>query len=429
MTTENETSTVAELRSDTGSTVMDKQMMVKWQLDSTAEAKVSERDKLILLAELAVNGGRSELVALCEAITRDVFFRVMRYIPNIMDAEDVSQNILVRVCENISGLKKPPAFGNWLSAIIKNEINRFRGKRAIRNPAVDIDEYIATEAHATLIEDDVEFLPSEYVIRQEERKVVMSLVDKLPERQLEAILLHYFEGLSISETAQQMAVTQPAVSRYLSLAKKKVKTELHRYSEKTGGKHYMASIATGALIMQVMHNEAALLPGVSKVFIEQAVNAGLAKGASSKAAYLMSTTNMRDLAIGAALVLSACAVVFCCWVGSQVFETVRNSQTVAAVTTTGEILFTDINMNTTTINPTQAKVWASNGRGDLTALSWWITKKSSNSIIHSGEGGDVNDALAGMCEAGEFGEYTLFLSMEDAEGATYTLQRQFWIVG
>jgi len=406
---------------------MDKQLMVKWQLDNTAEAKVSEREKLIQLAELAVHGGRNELVALCEAITRDVFFRVMRYVPNNMDAEDVSQNILVRVCENISGLKKPAAFGNWLSAIIKNEIIRFRGKKTARGPAVNIDEYIATDAYDALIEDDVEFLPSEYVIREEERKVVMSLVDKLPERQLEAILLHYFEGLSITETAQQMEVTQPAVSRYLALAKKKVRSELHRHSEKTGGKHYMASIATGALIMQVMHNEAALLPGVSKVFIEQAVNAGLARSAASKAAYLMSTTNMRDLAIGAALVLSACAVVFCCWVGSQVIETVRKSQVVAAVATNGEILFTDINMNNTTMNPTQARVWASNGRGELNALHWWITGANSGAVIHSGEGGNADAALAGMCEAGEAGEYTLFLSMEDAEGATYTLQRQFRI--
>jgi len=406
---------------------MDKQLMVKWQLDNTAEVRVSERDKLIHLAELAVHGGRTELVTLCEAITRDVFFRVMRYIPNNMDAEDVAQNILVRVCENISGLKKPAAFGNWLSAIIKNEINRFHGKRTIHGTAVNIDEYIATDAHDTLVEDDVDFLPSEYVIREEERKVVMSLVDKLPERQLEAILLHYFEGLSITETAQQMEVTQPAVSRYLALAKKKVKTELNRYSKKTGGKHYLASIATGALIMQVMHNEATLLPGVSKVFIEQAVSEGLAKSAASKAAYLMSTSNMRGLAIGAALVLSACAIIFCCWVGSHFVETVRNSRVVAPVNTEGEIIFTDKNMNNTTVNPTQAEVWAKNIRGELKALSWWITKTSSKAIIHNGEGGYVNDTLASMYESGEVGEYTLFLSMEDAEGATYTLQRQFWI--
>jgi len=226
-----------------------------------------------------------------------------------------------------------------------------------------------------------------------------------------------------------MEVTQPAVSRYLALAKKKVKTELHRYSEKTGGKHYMASIATGALIMQVMHNEATLLPGVSKVFIEQAVEAGLAMGAITKAAHLKATTSMRDLAIGTIMVLSACAVIFCCWVGSQFVDSVRNTRIIAPINTDGEIIFTDENMKNTIINPVQVEVWANNGRGVLTALNWWITKAGQTDIIYSGEGGNADDTLALLSREGEVGEYTLFLSMEDAEGATYTLQRDFLIVG
>jgi len=400
---------------------MGRQIMADWQPENAEIIKVSDKEKLLQLAESAVNGGRDELVALCEAITRDVLFRVMRWIPNHMDAEDVSQNVLIRICESIHGLKNTDAFGAWLNTIIKNEINRHYSKNSQRGAVVSIDDYFDTAIPDTLVEEDVESLPSEYVIREEERKVIMSMVDKLPERQLEAVLLHYFEGMSTTQTAEAMGVTQPAVSRYLYLAKKKVKTEIDRHIDKTKSMQNFSYMAIGPLIMQVMQEEAAMLQGISRVFIEFIVDAGMIKGNALNAVRTRRGINIRDLAKGLTLTMSAVAVIFGSWITSQFTGQIE------PIATKGEIIFSDSNMNPVTINPVHFNAWARNERGELIVLRWSITRVGNADILYSGEGVNAEVALTELTENGYVGEYILFLSLEDDAGSTYTMHKQFWV--
>jgi len=346
----------------------------------------------------------------------------MRWIPDRLDAEDVSQNILIRVCENITGLKKPEAFGGWLNAIIKNEINRHYRVSSYRGSVVSIDEYFDAVSPGALIEEDIEYLPSEYVLREEERRVIMSLVDKLPERQLEAVLLHYFEGMSITETAEAMNVTQPAVSRYLTLAKEKVKAEIQRHAVKKNAVPDLSTMAVGSLLTQAMWDEAATLPYMNRVFVERVVDIGLSKSGLAKAARKVSGRFAQDLAIGTALVMLAVTAVIGFWLSGRFTETEA-----APVATEGKIIFTDADMSPVTVNPVHLDAWARNSRGELTAQRWWITRSDSEEMLSSGKALDADDVLEKMIGDGEVGQYTLYLIVKDAAGCTYTLHKQFWI--
>jgi len=400
---------------------MGRQVMAEWQPENAEVIRISDKDKLVRLAESAARGGREELVALCEAITRDVLFRVMRWIPNHMDAEDVSQNVLIRICESIHSLKNTEAFGGWLNTIIKNEINRHYSRNPQRGTLVSIDDYFDAAVPETLIEEDVESLPSEYVIREEERKVIMSMVDKLPERQLEAVLLHYFEGMSTTQTAEAMGVTQPAVSRYLYLAKKKVKNEIDRHIDKTKTMQNFSYMAIGPLMIQAMHEEAAVLHGMSRVFVESIVDAGIAKSHALNVVRRRNILNIRDLAKGFTLTMSAVAVVFSTWVSSQFIGTTE------PIDTKGEIIFSDRNMNPVTVNPVHFEAWARNDRGELSVLRWSITGAGVEGVLYSGEGVNAEAALTELTENCYVGEYTLYLSLKDDAGSTYTMQKKFWI--
>ena len=404
---------------------MNEQVVTKWQPEPEKSAEIilsSDNDMLLRLAEAAVHGGREDLVALCDHIARSVLFRIMRYIPNRMDAEDVSQNVLVRVCRSISGLKNPELFRSWLNIIIRNEIHRHYGESPFRGNIVSFDTFIESTLKEPIVEDD-ECLPSEYILREEERKAIMSFVDKLPERQLEAILLHYFDGLSITETAEQMGISQPAVSRYLSLARQKVKMEIQQHAEQTGNMKNFEFTAIGPLVALALKDEAAMLQDLGAELIARAVDAGTGKAVATRSAYEKTSAHLRNLAAVITFSLLVVAVIIAVWLTYQL----SNTWYVYPVITEGKIIFMDGNMNQVTENPVSIKAWARNDRGELSVLQWWITRADADVILYSGEGGDVAGTFAKMIGAGEFGDYTLYISMGDAAGSTYKLYKQFRI--
>jgi len=401
---------------------MNSQLAVKRHPEKLDIETGTGKTTLCELAEYAVYGGREELVALCETISRDVLFRVMRWISNRQDAEDISQIVLLRICENIYKLKKPTAFRSWMNSIIKNEINRYYRNNSKNTNTVSIDEYYDIAGSDALVEDDVESLPSEYVLREEERRLVMSLVDKLPKRQLEATLLHYFDGMSITEVAEVMNVTQPAVSRYLSLAKDKVKTELYAHSGRSSLIYSVAFNAAGPLMAQAMIDEASMLPYMGIKTVEHVVAKGLSISQTATPEDPISNVLVRKLTIISTIALAVAAIIFSFWVANQL-----SHRGFRPVQTEGEIIFTDSQKNPVTVNPSHIVAWAKNERGVLSASHWWITEKGSEVIVDSGDGADADEALTRMLSRGLFGEFMLYFSMKDEAGSSYTLQRQFWV--
>ena len=74
--------------------------------------------------------------------------------------------------------------------------------------------------------EDESRLPDQFASSAEYRKTVMTAIDKLPLRQKEAILLHYYDRLDFSEIAEVMDATLSEVSIHLQKAIMKIKHEV-----------------------------------------------------------------------------------------------------------------------------------------------------------------------------------------------------------
>jgi len=181
------------------------------------EKKYAEIDAL---AEKAIQGDSAALHSLCEKLARTILFRAKYMLGNEMDAEDVAQNVLLRVCENIRSLRKPKAFQAWLSRIVVNETRRFAATRAKYGTALDIDDY-----EDELVEENVGLLPDECLEDKTVSQAVMEIISKLPARQREALMLHYYDDLKVTEIARVMSIPHQSASRYLALAREKLKAE------------------------------------------------------------------------------------------------------------------------------------------------------------------------------------------------------------
>ena len=175
------------------------------------------------LIEVAMKGDGEALHSLCEKMANGILFRVKYLLGNEMDAEDVSQNVLIRMYENIHSLHNSKSFMAWLGGIIVNETRRYASKHSRNKGVVNIEDHMGE-----LAEEDPELVASENRCDDRLHKAIMRIIESLPHRQREAVLLHYYNDLNISEVATEMKIPHQCVSNYLELARKRLKIELDK---------------------------------------------------------------------------------------------------------------------------------------------------------------------------------------------------------
>jgi len=175
------------------------------------------------LAGKAMQGDNDALGSLCEMLTRSILFRTKYFLGNAMDAEDAAQNVLLRICEKIQNLQNPKAFSAWVSRIVVNETRNYVKVRAKHETYMDIQD-----CSDELIEENAGRLPDECAEEKSVRQAVMEIISHLPTRQREALLLHYYDDLKVTEVATAMGIPHQSVSRYLTLAREKLRSELEK---------------------------------------------------------------------------------------------------------------------------------------------------------------------------------------------------------
>lgn len=390
----------------------------------TSTEGIAEKNRIELLVQEAIKGDQESLISLCQAIARGILFRATRMIGNVMDAEDVAQEVLIRVCERIGGLHDPGAFQAWLSRIIVNETRRYISRNAKHTPVLNIDDYIDSD-----LEEEEELLPEEYAIKAEDRQAVIDIIDKLPVRQREVILLRYYDNMRVTEIAQTLDVAQPTVSRYLKLAQDKIRNEIQKQIKSTGKLYSIAVLPMGGLLSNVFRQEEAQLAAPSEGWIRQTL-----RGTVEKIKPVRHTGTGRlwsSFLVGtAATVITTGVITLGMWFGG-VFDRSGNipQPRVSPVITSGEIVFTGGGDNYTALNPKHAEVHAENERGSLITRYWWITRQGSADILYSGIGGSIDEVFIRMTEQNEDGEYIVSFLAEDSLEVTYTFSRQFVIKG
>ena len=114
----------------------------------------------------------------------DMVFRLaFSYMKSASDADDVTQNVLLRLLRNIKPFENEEHARFWLVRVTVNEC-----KRALRSPwrrAGDIEEY-ANELH----------------FETQEHSELFYAVMELPEKYRTAIYLYYYEDYSTDEIAR-----------------------------------------------------------------------------------------------------------------------------------------------------------------------------------------------------------------------------------
>ena len=198
-----------------------------------------ERDKLISLVTKAQQGDQDALNDLFNAFYNDVYYFALKTVKDDQIACDVTQETFVEIINTLDKLQEPAAFVKWMKQITYHQCTRYFKKK--KDVIVDEDEDGNT-IFDTLAEENSEFIPDEALDKDEFKKTIMSMIDELSEEQRAALMMFYYDELSIKQIAEIQGTNENTVKSRLNYAKKGIKKSVEDYEKKNGVKLHCVGV-------------------------------------------------------------------------------------------------------------------------------------------------------------------------------------------
>ncbi|MBT8372646.1 MAG: sigma-70 family RNA polymerase sigma factor [Deltaproteobacteria bacterium] len=151
---------------------------------------------------------------------------IYRFVGNKATAEDLTQEVFLRVYKSARRYKPRSKFQTWLFTIAKNiGLNELRRSKKL---TLSLDEMFDSGEKEVKkeIEDPHVTSPDEEIIQMEKTTEIRAAINDLPENQRIAVILKRYEGFSYAEIAATLKVSDKAVKSLLSRAKENLKNRL-----------------------------------------------------------------------------------------------------------------------------------------------------------------------------------------------------------
>ncbi|MGQ9504136.1 MAG: RNA polymerase sigma factor [Thermogutta sp.] len=162
--------------------------------------------------------------------------RVLAVLDNLVgnrhQAEDLTQEVFLRVYRARESYEPNAKFATWLFRIVNNvAMNALRSRTRRREQTVPFRP--GDSQHFNALDDAIEVpsgeMPARRLDKMEVREMVRMAMEALNERQRLAVLLCKFEGMSYADIATAMKMSPKAVKSLLSRARLRLREVLEPY--------------------------------------------------------------------------------------------------------------------------------------------------------------------------------------------------------
>lgn len=164
---------------------------------------------------------RGLVCALCLTLVRDV-----------AASEDLAQDVFLAAWRGLPKLRSPASFLPWLKQLTRHKARTHVMDRT-RAPSLLPDEATREALVASLA--DPRPHPGEAALQAEEKRLLLEVLDTLPEDARELVTLFYREGRSVAQVAVLLELSEDAVRQRLSRARARLREGLlERFGELLG---------------------------------------------------------------------------------------------------------------------------------------------------------------------------------------------------
>jgi RNA polymerase sigma-70 factor (ECF subfamily) len=170
--------------------------------------------------EAARSGDLAAFERLMRRYERLVLVTALRLAGSMPDAQDVSQEVFLKLYRNLGKLEGDEALTSWLYRVTVNacyDLRRRRGRRP-ESPVEAAGQIAAAGSD-----------PQQAVTEEERRRAVQLSLRMLPEKERAAIVLRDLEGLPTEEVARILGSSEATVRSQISKARVKMRDFVERY--------------------------------------------------------------------------------------------------------------------------------------------------------------------------------------------------------
>ena len=150
---------------------------------------------------------------------------------NAMDAQDVTQEVLLTLFRKINTFQGKSAFSSWVYRITLNaSYMKLRSKK--KDQSISLDDLLPTYNGAGFQQEKIQDWSENtesLLFTNETKSVIQKATDQLPEKEKVVFLLRDVEGLSTEKVSEILELTIPAVKSRLHRARLFLRKKLSNY--------------------------------------------------------------------------------------------------------------------------------------------------------------------------------------------------------
>ena len=143
-----------------------------------------------------------------------VYNTVLGMMQSAEDAEDVAQEVFISVFQHVGSFRGDAKLGTWLYRIAITKSLEALRRKGLKQSRMNTELNDADGMHAGSFQH-----PGVALENREKAGILFCALERLPETQKTAFVLHKTEGLSYAEIAAVMELTLPAVESLIYRAR------------------------------------------------------------------------------------------------------------------------------------------------------------------------------------------------------------------
>lgn len=185
----------------------------------------------LALIQRTLEGDQSAFTALVNKYQKWVHTLVWRKIGDFHTAEEITQDVFLKVYNKLSTLKPPEQFRGWLYVITTRHCIAWLRKK--RRPTTSLDAMPIPELEE-LCYTQHEASRGETTSVERQREIVKRLLQKLPESERTVVTMHYLAEMSCEKISEFLGVSPNTVKSRLHRARKRLEKQEHLLHDASG---------------------------------------------------------------------------------------------------------------------------------------------------------------------------------------------------
>ncbi len=182
------------------------------------------------LIKKAQRGNILAFESLVKVYDRQVLQLAYNMVNNTQDAEDIYQEVLVRIYKNLHRFKFKSEFSTWLYRVVVNYcINFNKKRRRLKTYSIDKEFQNGDENWKKSVTSE-EQNPEESFLNLELSREIEAALQQLSPKQKTVFILRHYHGHKLKEIAEILKCSEGTVKNYLFRATQKMQRQLKEYS-------------------------------------------------------------------------------------------------------------------------------------------------------------------------------------------------------